>query len=69
MGCFRRGGIMVEKIVYNVMMVTLLSCWVGANYFVAKCDDEDSDYILMVQQSLFQTMCLIALLSHHLFFK
>lgn len=60
---------MVEQIVYNVMMVTLLSLWVGTSYFVAKYDDEDSENILMVRQTLFQTMCLIALMSHNLFFK
>lgn len=60
---------MVEQIVYNIMMITLLSCWVGTSYFAAKCDDEDSDDILMVRQTLFQTMCLIALISHNLFFK
>ena len=60
---------MAEQIVYNITMVTLLSLWVGTNYFVAKYDDEDSENILMVRQTLFQTMCLIALMSHNLFFK
>ena len=60
---------MVEQIAYNITMVTLLSCWVGTSYFLAKCDDEDSDGILMVRQTLFQTICLIALISHNLFFK
>ena len=60
---------MIEQIVYNIMMIVLLSCWVGTSYFLAKCDDEDSDGILMVRQTLFQTICLIALISHNLFFK
>lgn len=60
---------MVEQIAYNITMVALLSCWVGTSYFVAKYDDEDNDDILMVRQTLFQTMCLIALISHNLFFK
>lgn len=60
---------MVEQIVYNIMMITLLSIWVGTSYFAAKCDDEDSENILMVRQTLFQTMCLVALISHNLFFK
>lgn len=60
---------MVEQIVYNIMMIVLLSCWVGTSYFLAKCDDEDSENILMVRQTLFQTMCLIALIGHNLFFK
>ena len=60
---------MVGQIVYNIMMIVLLSCWVVTSYFLAKCDDEDNDDILMVRQTLFQTMCLVALISHNLFFK
>ena len=30
---------MVEQIVYNIMMIVLLSCWVGTSYFLAKCDE------------------------------
>ena len=59
---------MVEQIVYNIMMVTLLSCWVGTSYFAAKCDDEDEN-ILMARQTLFQTICLVALIGHNLFLK
>lgn len=60
---------MVEQIVYNIMMIVLLSCWVGTSYFLAKCDDEDNDDILMARQTLFQTICLVALIGHNLFFK
>lgn len=60
---------MVEKIAYNIMMIALLSCWVGTSYFLAKCDDEDNDDILMARQTLFQTICLVALIGHNLFLK
>ena len=59
---------MVEQIVYNITMVALLICWVIANYFAVIYDDEDEN-ILMARQALFQTMCLIALIGHNLFFK
>ena len=60
---------MIEQIVYNITMVTLLICWVVANYFVAKYDNEDSENILMARQTLFQTICLVALIGHNLFLK
>lgn len=60
---------MVEQIVYNIMMITLLSIWVVTSYLAAKYDDEDSENILMVRQTLFQTMCLVALIGHDLFLK
>lgn len=60
---------MIEQIMYNIAMVALLICWVGTSYFAAKCDDEDSKNILIVHQTLFQTMCLVALIGHNLFLK
>lgn len=61
---------MVEQIAYNIMMVALLICWVIASYFaVIYDDDEDSKNILMARQTLFQTMCLVALIGHDLFLK
>lgn len=60
---------MIEQIMYNITMIALLICWVIANYFVAKYDNEDSENILMVRQTLFQTMCLVALIGHNLFLK
>lgn len=59
---------MIEQIVYNITMVALVICWVIASYFAVIYDDEDEN-ILMVRQTLFQTMCLVALISHNLFFK
>lgn len=60
---------MVEQIVYNITMMILLSIWVVTSYLGAKCDDEDSKNILIVHQTLFQTMCLVALIGHNLFLK
>lgn len=60
---------MVEQIVYNITMVTLSIFWVATSYLGAKCDDEDSKNIFVVQQTLFQTMCLVALIGHDLFLK
>lgn len=56
---------------YNIIMAmaTLLICWVVANYLAAKCCDGDNENILMVRYALFQTMCLVALISHNLFLK
>lgn len=56
---------MMEQIVYNIIMGTLLLCWVVINYFMMKYDNKDSE----VRQTLFQTMCLVALIGHNLFFK
>ena len=55
---------MMEQIVYNIIMGTLLLCWVVTNYFMMKYDNKDSE----VRQTLFQTMCLVALIGHNLFF-
>lgn len=59
---------MVEQIVYNITMVALLICWVIASYFAVIYDDEDEN-ILMARQTLFQTICLVALIGHNLFLK
>ena len=55
---------MMEQIVYNIIMGALLLCWVVTNYFMMKYDNKDSE----VRQTLFQTMCLVALIGHNLFF-
>lgn len=62
---------MVEQIMYNITMVTLLICWLIASYLCVKCDDEHGEYILasMMRQTSFQTMCLVALIGHDLFLK
>lgn len=59
---------MVEQIAYNITMVALLICWVIASYFAVIYDDEDEN-IFMARQTIFQTMCLVALIGHDLFLK
>lgn len=59
---------MIEQIIYNITMVALLICWVIASYFAVMYDDEDEN-ILMARQTLFQIICLVALIGHNLFLK